>query len=219
MLAVGGSVRATYANLARRPDALAGVGVSTLDELHPLDRRDPRGFGMRLRQDLGPHASQIDDSATFCSDASDPDEEARRVAAVVASGVLGMAVLGLGRNGHLAFNEPGVPFNAVSRWISLIPDTVAHLGGQAAIAPATGAMTLSLSTLMLAREVLLVVDGDKQWALHGLLWGPLTTDLPASLLRLHPCATVLTTETVVGSGLSALRGLPGVTLTGSPRSG
>jgi 6-phosphogluconolactonase/glucosamine-6-phosphate isomerase/deaminase len=213
-LAVGGSVRATYAELARRPQALAGVRLTTIDELHPIDPQDPRVFSRRLRSDLGRHGELVDAAATFRSDAPDADAEALRVQTLVDDHGLGVCVLGLGPNGHLAINEPGVPFDAVSRHVPLIPGTLAHLGGAAAIAPATGGMTLSLATLLSARDLLLVVDGPKEEALHSLVWGPLTPDLPASILRLHGNVTVMTTEAVVGAALPDLRRVPGIEVLG-----
>jgi glucosamine-6-phosphate deaminase len=190
-LAVGASVSATYEELSRRPGCLHDVDVMSLDELHPLPFDDSRTFGGQLHRQLGPDTGMR--LHRFNSAAPDPLAEAQRVDGLLAERRISACVLGLGPNGHLAFNEPDEPFDAPSRAVTLRAGTLAHLGGPAAIAPATGAMTLGLPTLLRAERVLLVVLGDKRAALAKLLLGPLTTRLPASILRAHPDVSVLCT--------------------------
>ena len=189
-LAVGGSVEGTYAALRHRPGCLDGTVAVSLDELHPLPHDDERTFGRRRAAMLGTATGAW--LERFDASAADPDAEAQRMEAEVA-GRLSATVLGLGPNGHLAFNEPGHPLDAPSRAVALRPSTLAHLGGRASIAPATGAMTLGLRVLLGAPHVLLVVLGDKRRALARLVLGPLTDRLPASVLRLHPDVTLLCT--------------------------
>jgi glucosamine-6-phosphate deaminase len=189
--AVGGSVAGTYRELQREPGCLRGVSGISLDELHPLPLGDRRTFGQQLAGMLG-RATGVE-LGRFDSSAEDPDEEARRVEREVLARGISACVLGIGPNGHLAFNEPGEPFDAPSRAVTLRPTTLAHLGGRAAIAPASGAMTLGIPTLLAAHDILLVVLGGKQKAFAKMLLGPLTPRLPASVLRLHQRVTVLCT--------------------------
>ncbi|HZQ26774.1 MAG TPA: 6-phosphogluconolactonase [Acidimicrobiales bacterium] len=190
-LAVGASVEGAYLELRGRPGCLGGIRTVSLDELHPLPVDDPRTFGGRLQAMLGTGTGmQLE---RFDPSAPDPAAEAQRVERLVRDRGLAASVLGLGPNGHLAFNEPGDPFHACSRAVTLRRSTLAHLGGRSAIAPATGAMTLGLPVLLDAPRVLLVVLGDKRAAFARLVLGPLTPRLPASVLRLHPDVTVLCT--------------------------
>jgi glucosamine-6-phosphate deaminase len=191
-LAVGASVEGAYRELRSRPGCLGGVPTVSLDELHPLPADDPRTFGGRLQEMLGTETGMR--LERFDSAAPDPGAEANRVEQLVRGQGLAATVLGLGPNGHLAFNEPGDPFHALSRSVTLRRSTLAHLGGRSAIAPATGAITLGLPVLLDAQRVLLVVLGDKRAAFAKLVLGPLTPNLPASVLRLHPDVTVLCTE-------------------------
>jgi glucosamine-6-phosphate deaminase len=191
--AVGASVEGAYRALRAERDCLRGVHGVSVDELHPLPMGDPRTFGRQLADMLGPETTTGLTLERFDPSAPDPDEEARRVDRVMLDRGVSACVLGLGPNGHLAFNEPGEPLDAPSRAVGLRPSTVAHLGGRAAIAPARGAMTLGLPTLLAADHVLLVVLGDKRAAFAKLLLGPLTPRVPASILRLHPRVTVLCT--------------------------
>ncbi len=209
-LAVGGSVTGAYRELAARPGSLAGVMGITIDELHPLAAGDPRAFAALLADWLGAATGVV--LEPFDLTANNPDAEAQRMETFTRSRPFTACVLGIGPNGHLALNEPGVPFDAPSRFVPFIPGTLAHLGGTEAVAPATGGMSLSIAALLSAESILLVVDGAKEDALRSLLWGPLTPDLPASALRFHPDATVLTTHALVGAELAALRAVPGVTL-------
>lgn len=191
-LAVGDSVAGAYRELRSRPGCLRDVPTVSLDELHPLPWDDPRTFGGRLQEMLGPDTGMR--LERFDPSAPDPAAEAHRIEQLVRGRGLAATVLGLGPNGHLAFNEPGEPFQALSRSVTLRRSTLEHLGGPSAIAPATGAMTLGLPVLLNAARVLLVVLGDKRDAFARLVLGPVTPDLPASVLRLHPDATVLCTE-------------------------
>lgn len=190
-LAVGSSVEGTYTELSHRDNSLAGTRVVTLDELHPLPADDPRSFGNRLRTLIGSRPGAIFER--FDPATPDADLEAQRVERLVEESELGACVLGLGPNGHLAFNEPGEPVDATSRAVTLRRSTLRHLGGSSSIAPATGAMTLGLPVLLRAPSLLLIVLGDKQHALARLFLGTLTPQFPATLLRLHPHVTVACT--------------------------
>lgn len=190
-LAVGSTVEAAYRELRGRPGSLEGVLAVSLDELHPLPQDDPRSFGRRLQNLLGRQTGAKFER--FNPAAPDPDREARRVERLVRKKGLSACVLGLGANGHLAFNEPGDPFDAGSRSVSLKPSTLRHLGGPSAIAPARGAMTLGLPLLLEAPNILLVVLGPKQRVFSKMVLGALTPNLPASILRLHPSVTLLYT--------------------------
>ena len=103
-------------------------------------------------------------------------------------------MLGLGRDAHVAFNEPGSrPGDGVRR-VALDPSTIAAAAadfGGAERVPRE-ALTTGLRTLLAARELLLIVTGaEKADALHATVEGPMADDSPASLLRSHPCLTIL----------------------------
>ena len=203
--AVGRSVEDTYRELAARKADLGGVRGFTIDELHPMDPSDERTFAARLDALLGSSDLTVE---RFDPRAGDPDREAARIDALAAQIGLSGCVLGLGPNGHLAFNEPGEPFGAPPRFVRFLPETLAHLGGADAVAPAKGGMTMSLRTILSADALLLVVGGQKQDAFERLIWGPLTMDLPASILRLHPDVTILTSREQAEERLDELLELP-----------
>jgi hypothetical protein len=103
-------------------------------------------------------------------------------------------VLGLGHDGHVAFDEPGSSLESGTRVVALHPrtrtDAAADFGGLEHVP--THALTVGLRTLLAARELLMLVTGaPKAEALRSMLLAPPGSDFPASLLRTHPRLTVI----------------------------
>jgi len=125
----------------------------------------------------------------------DPEAECRRYEGLIEkAGGIDLAVLGLGENGHIAFNEPGTPFRSLTHVARLSEETrraeAARFGGLEK-APEK-AITMGIRTIMNAREILLLVSGEeKAGALSRALSGPVTPEVPASALQLHPALTVI----------------------------
>lgn len=109
-------------------------------------------------------------------------------------GGLDLVMLGLGPNGHIASNEPGSPFESLTRPVRLLPETVRYILTDEVIQGTVSdrAVTLGLSTILGAREVVVLVSGGaKREPLRKLLDGPVTPEVPASILRRHPRCTIL----------------------------
>lgn len=134
----------------------------------------------------------------FVLDGRAPDcrEEARRYEArITKAGGLDLVIVGIGRNGHLGFNEPGPALEARTHRVTLRPDTRranANLfGGRWRDVPAH-ALSMGIGTILGAREVVLVATGEaKARIVARALTGPVTTRVPASLLQAHPNVRVL----------------------------
>ena len=113
-----------------------------------------------------------------------------------------LAVLGLGRNGHIGFNEPGTPFESLTHVTQLSEETrkrEAQAFGGLECVPKK-AITMGIRTIMNARETLLLVSGvEKAEALSRALSGPITPEVPASVRQLHPRLTVLADAAAAGS--------------------
>jgi len=120
---------------------------------------------------------------------ADPDPGAaalRFEEEIAACGGLELAVLGIGGNGHIAYNEPGSRSDSRTRVLDLTPESVEQAAGyfDGASVPAK-AMTVGVGTLLEARKIVLIVSGaSKQDILHDALNGPMTADVPASWLRM-----------------------------------
>jgi glucosamine-6-phosphate deaminase len=191
LLATGDTPMGAYRELAER--RLRGeldtsrVRVAQLDEyagLAPGDRRSLYGWMTRsFVEPLG-----VPEEHTIRLDASLPPDVACREydAAVAACGGFELAVLGLGPNGHLGFNEPPIERDAPTRLVPLTPESIrsnARYWGDEDDVPRE-ALTCGLATMLRARQILLVVAGaHKREILRLTLAPPPTADVPASWLQ------------------------------------
>ena len=127
-------------------------------------------------------------------DAPDPEAECRRYeAAITEAGGIDLCVLGIGRNGHIGFNEPGAPFGSRTRAVRLAESTrrVNAADFEADRAPKR-AITVGMATIFEAREVLLLASGaNKARAVAAATEGEVSEEVPASMLGRHPDATLL----------------------------
>lgn len=113
-------------------------------------------------------------------------------------GGIDILMLGLGENGHLGFNQPGTPFESTA-WLSKMdPELDARIHRETAIpnSELLGGATLGLKDIMHARKIVLVANGARKAAIvKRMLRGPVTQDVPASILQLHPnCEYLLDAE-------------------------
>ena len=199
-VATGNTPMGLYARLAAmqaRGEAEArGMLCFLLDDYLGVPADDPRSlWGWLLRGFAEPLGLPPDRVRRLDGTAPDPDAECARFEAELArAGGLGLALLGLGPNGHLGFNEPPCGPDAPTRVVALAPETVesnaAYWGGPERV-PRRG-LTLGLAPLLAARRVLLVVSGaSKHAVLRRAVEGPAGPDVPASWLGGHPRCTVL----------------------------
>ena len=124
--------------------------------------------------------TECDDFPAACQQFTDELEQ---------RGGIDLLILGLGENGHLGFNQPGTPFGS-SAWVT---DMNVELEERIRLETATpadkwlGGVTLGIRDIMHARHIVLVAKGkNKTDIVRSMLHGPVTTDLPASILQLHP---------------------------------
>ena len=104
-------------------------------------------------------------------------------------GGIDLLVLGLGENGHLGFNQPGSSFSSRTRTSVMDPTLEARIRRETNTPPDVplGGVTLGLADILEARQALLVAKGaHKAHVVLDMLSGPVTEDLPASILQRHP---------------------------------
>jgi glucosamine-6-phosphate deaminase len=197
--ALGDSALGIYAELGRRVrDGRLDTTLVTLAQLDAylgITQDDPRSLYAWLLRDVGePLAIPEDRVLRLAGDASEPDTAARdHAAAIAAHGGIDIAILGLGLNGHLGFNEPPSSADAPTRVVTLSAESLAssatYWGGRPV---PERALTVGMHELLTARHTLLVVDGErKRDILRRVLAGPPSADLPASLLSDRPGVTLL----------------------------
>lgn len=126
--------------------------------------------------------------------AADPDEETKRYNKVIADHPIDIQVLGIGRNGHIGFNEPGSPFDAETRKVPLTQSTIdanARFFEHEEDVPRF-AYSMGIASIMKSKKILLLAFGeDKADAIQKMVEGPVTNHVPASVLQNHPDVTVI----------------------------
>ncbi|MFP5503290.1 MAG: glucosamine-6-phosphate deaminase [Candidatus Sericytochromatia bacterium] len=184
----GNTPKALYRLLAPHAAAFAGVTVFALDEYLGLEPDDPRSFRAFFEAHVfGPLALPPERAFVLDGRSAAPEAEAARYeAAIAAAGGLDLTVLGLGANGHIAFNEPGEALQARTHTATLQPP---------ANEVAPRALTMGVGTLLAAPQVWLMATGEgKAEAAAAMRSGLITPRCPASLLQAHPGAEVFLDE-------------------------
>ena len=106
-------------------------------------------------------------------------------------------ILGIGSDGHIAFNEPGTPFDSLTHETELTEQTIkdnSRLFNDISEVP-TRAVTMGLASIMKARKIVLIATGkNKAKAVYGLIKGEITEAMPCSILQKHPDCTVYVDE-------------------------
>lgn len=197
-LATGATMEALFGELVRRHRdrglSFADVAAYLLDEYIGLGPGDPCGFRSVVRRLLTRHVDLRPD-AVYGPDpaAADLGAECARYEREVREATVGLQLLGIGSNGHIAFNEPGSSLHSTTRVVALSDQTRAdnaRFFPQGQPVPAR-AITQGLATIGAARHLVLVACGrHKAAAVARALEGPVTRDVPASVLQLHTNVTV-----------------------------
>lgn len=168
-----------------------------LDEYLGLGEDHPASFRRFLRERL---FSPVRPGTVHLlrGDAPDPEAEAARYAALLREHPLDLACLGIGENGHLAFNDPPVADFRDPKAVKVVELDLAcrrqqvHDGCFPSLEDVPRhALTLTVPAILAARRIVCVVPGErKRRAVEQALLGPVSTACPASILRTHPEATL-----------------------------
>lgn len=202
-LATGSTPLATYGELIRqhREEGLSFAECASfnLDEYVGLPTDHPESYRSVIRRDF---TSRVDlgEDAVGAPDGAAADlaaESARYEAAIDAAGGVDVQLLGIGTDGHIGFNEPGSSLRSLTRVKTLAAQT--RRDNSRFFASATDVpvhvLTQGLGTISRARHLLLLATGaGKAAAVAAMVEGPLAAFCPASVLQLHPHATVVIDE-------------------------
>ncbi|MBL8842716.1 MAG: glucosamine-6-phosphate deaminase [Planctomycetes bacterium] len=207
ILPAGKTPLALYAELLRRARTgelpLDGVRFFQLDEYLGPGPSDARSFHALLRKELlDPLGRAPGHDALLDGSAADPAAEiARHARALTTAGGAHVAFLGIGTNGHVAFNEPGTRRDDGARVVPLAAATRAVAAAEFAPDPApTHGITLGLAEIGAARKIGLMATGASKAAiLAALLEQPASTERPASLLGDHADFTLFA-DTAAAAG-------------------
>ncbi|MBO4541166.1 MAG: glucosamine-6-phosphate deaminase [Bacilli bacterium] len=201
-LATGTSPLQVYADLAEANKAgrvsFKGVTTFNLDEYVGLEGTHDQSYRYFMNHNLFDHID-IDKAKTnvllgvgdYVSFMKEYDGK------IADAGGIDIQILGIGSDGHIAFNEPGTPFDSLTHETALTEQTIkdnSRLFNDISEVP-TRAVTMGLQSIMNARKIVLIATGkNKAKAVYGLLKGPITEDMPCSILQKHPDVTVYVDE-------------------------
>jgi glucosamine-6-phosphate deaminase len=206
-LATGETMRPVYARLvALHREGRADFAKATtfnLDEYVGVAPEHPASFHAFMRETLFDHVNLPPERGHLPrGDAADPEAESREYEARIrAAGGIDLQVLGIGRNGHVAFNEPTSSLGSRTRIKTLTEAT--RIANAPAFAPKPvprHAITMGIATILEARAcVLLATGASKAEAVARMVEGPLGADCPATALQMHPAATVVLDGAAAGA--------------------
>ena len=199
-LATGSTPIGLYAELvkdcAEGKISFANVTSFNLDEYRGLAGDHVQSYRYFMNDNLFDHVN-IDKARTHVPDGTNPDAEAVGLAyeaAIKEAGGVDIQLLGIGHNGHIGFNEPCDCFPQITHVVQLTESTItanSRLFDSIDEVPRE-AYTMGIGTVMAARKILLVANGaGKAQIVRDSLFGPVTPQVPASILQFHPDVTVV----------------------------
>jgi len=191
-LATGETMRPVYSHLRRLFETgdvpSAGFTSFNLDEFSGVPPTHPASFTAYMVDALFTHIANAEERC-FLPDgmADDPEMAAAAYEAKIAQcGGIDLQLLGIGRNGHIGFNEPGTPFDSRTASVELSQQTRDVMTGFGSDRPQR-AITMGIGTIMDARHCLLLATGEaKAAAVSAMLSHPPSLACPASALQAHP---------------------------------
>ena len=201
-LATGTSPLKVYANMVKANKegrvSFKDVATFNLDEYIGLEGTHNQSYRYFMNDNLFNHID-IDKAKThvlkgvgdYVAYMNQYDDE------IASFGGIDLQILGIGSDGHIAFNEPGTPFDSLTHIAELTESTIkdnSRLFNDISEVP-TKAVTMGLKSIMNARKIVLIATGkNKAKAIYDLLKGPKTEAVPCSILQDHPDCTIYVDE-------------------------
>lgn len=176
--------------------SFARAATFNLDEYRGLDPQHNQSYRYFMQKNLFDHVD-VELEKTHVPDGANPDAQAACDAyekGIEEAGGIDLQLLGLGHNGHIGFNEPDDSFPVGTHVVDLTESTInanSRLFDSIDEVPRQ-AYTMGVGTIMKARSILVVASGaDKAQIVRDAFFGPVTPQVPASVLQLHPDVTVI----------------------------
>ena len=194
-LATGSTPIGTYKELIKRYEEgdldFSNVKSVNLDEYVGLEPTHDQSYRYFMQDQLFNHVNiKVENTNVPQGMAQDVEAECRRYDEVIASmGGVDIQVLGMGHNGHIGFNEPAEDFPKGTHQVDLAESTIeanARFFENRDMVPRK-AVTMGIGSIMQARTILVVVSGEgKADIVEKAFCGPVTPQVPASILQFHP---------------------------------
>ena len=201
-LATGSTPIGLYEKMAKdhkeNGTSYAECRTVNLDEYVGLDINSDQSYVYFMRENLFKNIDiKLENTNIANGKALDTDAECARYNALLSELRQDVQVLGIGSNGHIAFNEPGTPFDSVTHVVDLAESTIkdnSRLFNSIDEVPRQ-AFTMGLSNIMNAKKVLILANGEgKAYAIKELVHGEIREEVPATILRNHPDCILICDE-------------------------
>ena len=191
-LATGSTPEGTYEKLVEKLNSSDidqnNITTFNLDEYVGLDKDHEQSYSYYMHEN-------------FFNKAEFAETEVKAYEEAIDESGLDVQLLGIGRNGHIAFNEPGTSFDSVTHIVDLTPETIednSRFFDDLGDVPSK-AFTMGLNSIMKAKKVVILIYGEnKKEALDALLSGEVTEDNPASVLNNHEDVTIIADTAAIG---------------------
>ncbi|MGM0846046.1 MAG: glucosamine-6-phosphate deaminase [Bacillota bacterium] len=205
-LATGGTPKGLYKQLVkchkRGEVSFQDVSTFNLDEYEGLPSSHPNSYYHYMHERFFAHIDiQLNRTHIPRGTSEDILEECHRYEEEIRShGGIDLQILGIGKNGHIGFNEPGTPFSTRTHIVQLTHTTRkanARYFDSFDEVPRR-AITMGINTIMKSKEILLLISGEaKQAAVKRLFQDEISEDFPAAILRTHPKVIVIVDQSAL----------------------
>ena len=195
-LATGSSPVGIYELFRQNKPDVSHVTTVNLDEYIGLAPNHEQSYAHFMNEQLFAH---LDFKASYLPDGTteDPHDACIAYDTVLAENPIDLQLLGIGTNGHIAFNEPGSSFDETTHVVKLADATIeanSRFFDSKEDVPTT-AVTMGIKSIMRAGEILLIASGEnKADAIKAMLEQDMTEDMPASVLQNHPNVIIIIDE-------------------------
>lgn len=195
-LATGSTPLAFYDEIRKSDLDFSDMTSVNLDEYVGLAADNDQSYHYFMQENLF-RAKSFKESFLPNGLASDLQEETRRYDQVIAEHPIDFQILGIGHNGHIGFNEPGTSFDVTTHVVNLAEDTIkanSRFFDSIDDVPKQ-AISMGIQSIMQSKMIVLMAYGQgKADAIKQMIEGPVTEDLPASVLQKHPNIVVIVDE-------------------------
>jgi glucosamine-6-phosphate deaminase len=192
VLATGASQFTFHTNFVTQDVDWAKVTAFHLDEYIGMPETHPASFRKYLKERFVDHVPPLNDFHYVDGEAPDPAAECRRLDALIADHPIDVSCIGIGENGHIAFNDPPADFNTDAAYLVVSLDEACRrqqLGeGWFSVLDdvPTRAISMSIRCMMKSRTLIVTIpDERKAEAVKNCFEGPVTNQVPGSILQQH----------------------------------
>ena len=187
-LATGSTPESLYDLLTRSDLDFSKATALNLDEYYGLEADHPQSYAYFMKDRL---FSKKPFKETFIPNGinTNIEEETQAYDEIISQHPVDLQILGIGPNAHIGFNEPGTSFDSTTQCVELTPATIQankrYFESEADVP--TKAYSMGIDSIMKAKRIILLAFGEgKAKAVRDMIEGPVTEDVPASILQNHP---------------------------------